>query len=73
MSEDNQQRVQHSIVASEGGDAKALLTQTIAKIEKVIQATSAQPKERSTEINLIKAEYLKAKYNVEIKLQQQDQ
>lgn len=51
-------------------DSKALLSKTILKLEKVIQATANKPRMRAIEINRVKAEYIKEKYNVEIKLQQ---
>lgn len=70
MSEDNQQPLAQDAITTDSADSKALLAQTIAKLEKVIQATPNQPRIRAIEINRIKAEYLKTKYNVEIKLQQ---
>jgi hypothetical protein len=70
MNEDNQQPLGEDLNVGDIADPKLLLNQTIAKLQKVITATSSQPRIRSIEMNRIKAEYLKTKYNVEIKLQQ---
>ena len=70
MSEENQQPLAQDANGAESTDSKALLTQTIAKLEKVIANTPSQPRIRAIEIHRIKAEYLKTKYNIEIKLHQ---
>ena len=70
MNDENQQPLARDVVGVESADSKVLLTQTIAKLEKVIANTPNQTRIRANEIHRIKAEYLKTKYNIEIKLQQ---
>lgn len=52
---------------SADASAKAFLAQTITRIEAAFAATASNPHLRAGEIHKIRAEYLKAKYNVEVK------
>lgn len=70
MNEDSHSPADQVAKTVSSTDSKALLSKTILKLEKVIQATANKPRMRAIEINRVKAEYIKEKYNVEIKLQQ---
>jgi hypothetical protein len=45
-----------------------VVSDAAARIEAVTAATALKPRQRASEIYRIKAEYLKARYNVELKL-----
>ncbi|HPR09897.1 MAG TPA: hypothetical protein PLT04_05010 [Candidatus Saccharibacteria bacterium] len=47
---------------------KQVVSDAAARIEAVTAATALKPRQRASEIYRIKAEYLKARYNVELKL-----
>jgi len=46
-------------------DPKILLSQTIERVESIIAKTPNDPSTRAREIGLIKAAYIKARYNVD--------
>jgi hypothetical protein len=58
--------------SSEDTSVKALLAQTITQVEAVFASTANKPRLRAINVQRLKAEYLKTKYNVELKLPPRD-
>lgn len=60
------QPVASTAAVASAADPKALLERAIEQVEQSIAGTPASPSDRAEQIQVIKAAYVKARYNLEI-------